>query len=52
MREFVFRALYPFGGLGGGALGQSRCHARLLGWISPDGHHDSEPVSLQECLIQ
>lgn len=31
MREFVFRALYPFGGLGGGALGQSRCHARLLG---------------------
>lgn len=31
MKEHVFRVLYPFGGLGGGAVGQARCNVRLMG---------------------
>lgn len=31
MTEHVFTILYPFGGIGGGALGQKRARARLFG---------------------
>jgi site-specific DNA-cytosine methylase len=51
VREHVFRALYPFGGLGGGALGQGRCGARILGQhgrIEVLGGIDFEQLACQD----